>query len=287
MIKYNVNTCDQITNEFIVHFTKKCPNKCPFCIDALNEGLSNSPQKPDVDAIYETIQKHKGLIRSICISGGEPLLFIDEVYELIKMVKSETDLQISLITSLPQTAYNKKGVLFDIIEMCDAFAISPQHYDEDIADEMRGHKSMYDRQKFYGDLPNKDKITININLVKPYLYAKDEICKCIKHYNDMGYRNIKVSELFNADDMYVSFEDVFDVKLKSPFAHGCQTAFDITPWVPSFEGKFVLKRVCFLVSKQRHANFCDMFKASTRSFFAKKYNFGVVYEDGSLHPYWI
>lgn len=57
------------------------------------------------------------------------------------MVKSETDLQISLITSLPQTACNKKGVLFDIIEMCDAFAISPQHYDEDIADEMGGHKS--------------------------------------------------------------------------------------------------------------------------------------------------
>jgi hypothetical protein len=30
-----------------------------------------------------------------------------------------------------------------------------------------------------------------------------------------------------------------------------------------------------------------MFKAATRKLFEKKYYFGVVYEDGSIHPYWV
>ena len=278
MVKYNVNACDQICNELQIHFTKRCPNKCPFCIDATNKGLDNTLSLPDVDKIYKRIIEYKDKIESICISGGEPMLMISRLYDLIKMVKDNTNLKVYVISSIPKTCFLYPNTFSKILEMIDGLAISPQHYREEIADQMRGHKSKLDRQKFYAEMPHKEKISININMVKPYLYTKNEIIACIKHYNDLGFKDIKLVELFNMEKMYVNFEEVFGVKLKSPFAHGCKTEFDIRPWIPSYDGKFTLKRT---------SNMSDMFKAATRKLFEKKYYFGVVYEDGSIHPYWI
>ena len=287
MIKYNVNTCDQIFNELQIHFTKSCPNKCPFCVDALNKGLEKRPKEPDVGVIYKRILCYKDNIESVCISGGEPMLFMLHLLELIMLLKQNTNLKVYIISSIPDICFKQRNIFKKVLELCDGLAISPQHYKEDIADEMRGHKSTFDRQAFYAEMPYKEKISINLNMVKPYLCEKDDILACIKHYNEMGFKDIKLVELFNMENMYVNFEETFDVKLKSPFAHGCKTEFDITPWIPTYEGKFTLKRTCFLVNKLLHANLSDMFKAATRKLFENKYFFGVVYEDGSIHPYWI
>jgi len=286
MIKYNVNTCDQICNEFMIHFTKLCPNKCPFCVDAMNKGLSSKSNKPDVESIYNTILKYKDNVASVCISGGEPMLFMDEALSLIKKLKETTNLKVYVISSIPKNCNKNRELFYEILRECDGLTISPQHYKEEVADQIRGHKSTFDRQAFYTEMPYKEKISLNINMVFPYLCEKHDILKCIEHYNKMGFKNIKLAELFNAENMYVRFEDVFGIKLKSPFAHGCSTEFDVTPWIPSYDGKLTVKRTCFLVNKALHANLSDMFKAATRKLFEKKYYFGVIYEDGSLHPYW-
>lgn len=287
MIKYNVNTCDQICNELQVHFTKSCPNKCPFCIDATNRGIDRKSSVPDVGAIYKRILVYKDNIGSVCISGGEPMLFMTQLLELVMLLKQNTNLKVYIISAIPEQCYQQRNIFKNILELCDGLAISPQHYKEDIADKMRGHQSTFDRQKFYEEMPYKEKITVNLNMVKPYLCEKDDIVACIEHYNKIGFHDIKLVELFNMENMYVKFEDVFGVKMKSPFAHGCKTEFDITPWIPSYTGRFTLKRTCFLVNKLLHANLSDMFKAATRKLFEKKYYFGVIYEDGSLHPYWV
>ena len=287
MVKYNVNACDQICNELQVHFTKSCPNKCPFCIDATNRGLEKKTPIPNIGAIYNRILLYEDNIDSVCISGGEPMLYMSNLLTLIMLLKENTNLKVYVITSVPDNCYKYKHLFKLILERCDGMAISPQHYNEEIADQMRGHKSTFDRQGFYAEMPYKEKVTVNINMVKPYLCEKEEILKCIEHYNKLGFKDIKLVELFNMEKMYVNFEETFGVKLKSPFAHGCKTEFDITPWIPSYEGKFTLKRTCFLVNKLLHANLSDMFKAATRKLFEKKYYFGVVYEDGSIHPYWV
>ena len=287
MIKYNINTCDQICNELQIHFTKSCPNRCPFCVDSLNKGLEKRLKEPDVSAIYKRILCYKDNIESVCISGGEPMLFMLHLLELVMLLKQNTNLKVYIISSIPDICFKQRNIFKKVLELCDGLAISPQHYKENIADKMRGHKSTFDRQAFYAEMPYKEKISININMLKPYLCEKDEIIACIKHYNEMGFRDIKLVELFNMEEMYVNFEEMFDVKLKSPFAHGCKTEFDITPWIPTYEGKFTLKRTCFLVNNLLHANLSDMFKAATRKLFENKYYFGVVYEDGSIHPYWI
>lgn len=286
MIKYNVNTCDQISNELMVHFTKACENKCAFCIDALNKGIK--PQKPNVNEIFNAIKKHEKNITSVTISGGEPCLYMEELLELVTKLKTETKLTVGLISSMPTACWTKRDIFFRILELLDNFAFSPQHYNEDMADRIRGSKSQYDHQELYAMLPYKEKMCVNINVMKYYLETKEEICRCISHYNKLGFKTIRLAELFDMPHMYVSLEDTFALKLKSPFAHGCKiNNFNIKPWIPDFEGNLILKRTCFLVNKKCHATLGDVVKTLTRPLFMpKEHAFGVVYEDGSIKPYW-
>ena len=53
LFRLNNNICDQILNEAQIHFTKNCSNRCPFCIDAFNNGVGN--KKPDIDNIAKSI----------------------------------------------------------------------------------------------------------------------------------------------------------------------------------------------------------------------------------------
>lgn len=285
MIRYNVNTCDQINNEVMVHFTKACENKCAFCIDATNKGVA--PQKPNVEQIFNTIKNLEPHIECVTISGGEPCLYMEELHELVFRLKNETNLTVGLISSMPTTCWTKRDLFFRILDMLDNFAFSPQHYNEDMADRIRGCKSKYDHQELYAMLPHKEKICVNINVMKPYLMTKDDICRCIRHYNRLGFKTIRLAELFEMPHMFVSIEDIFGMKLKSPFAHGCKiNNFDITPWIPEFDGNLILKRTCFMVNKKCHATVTDFVKILTRPLFAKNFAFGVVYEDGTIKPYW-
>ena len=96
MIKYNINTCDQVCNELMVHFTKACENKCAFCVDALNKGIK--PQRPNVDEMFNSIKSHEHDITSVPISGGEPL---DQFYPLLtflELVRSHTKKRVWLYT---------------------------------------------------------------------------------------------------------------------------------------------------------------------------------------------
>ncbi len=286
MIKYRINTCDKIHNELMIHFTQKCENKCFFCVDAKNKGVN--AVKPNIDKMVEQVINVKDKINSITISGGEPLLFIDEIIDFINKIKTNAPkLSINIITSFPTTCWKCKEKVFQIIDMVDSLAFSPQHYNEEIADKIRGVKSKYNHQALYEMLPHKEKICVNLNLNKPYLCEKDDVINCIKHYNDLGFSNIRVAELFETEDNFISFEETFGIKMKSPFAHGCKTSnFDITPWISTFKGNLTIKRVCFLINKKSHCSCADLFKLSTRFFFHKPYAFGVVYEDGNIYPYW-
>ena len=286
MIKYRVNTCDQIHNELMIHFTQKCENKCFFCVDAKNKGVC--VKAPQIDKMVETIISYQDKIESITISGGEPCLFLDKLIEFINIIHQQCpNLKINLITSMPTTCWKDKEKFFKVIEMVDGMAISPQHYIEEVADEIRGIKSKYDHQLLYKELPFKEKICINLNLNKPYLYKTYDVINCIKHYNDLGFKTIKLAELFDSEDNFVSFEEVFNVKMKSPFACGCKTDnFNIKPWIPSFDGNLIVKRTCFFVNKKRHCGFKDFIKIVTRPLFSKPFAFGVVYEDGNVYPYW-
>ena len=78
-------------------FTGGCNFKCPFCHNALLvNGFENLPIL-DQDEIFSYLEKRKGIIDGVCITGGEPTLhadlpfFMEKVKNMGYKVKLDTN----------------------------------------------------------------------------------------------------------------------------------------------------------------------------------------------------
>lgn len=285
MIKLKANCCDGKYNSYDIHFTSLCDNKCKHCIDACYEG-KNIP-KPNPKEIAKTIINGPKELEDVLFLGGEPCLFLDELIETMELIRqARPEIKLYITSSVPKTCYDNKEKFFKILDMVDGFNISAQHYNEEIADKIRCTTSKYNRQEFYNSLPHKEKIRINLNIVKPFLYTKEDLIKCLSHYDKMGFNSIKLSEIQHGKEFFVSFEKTMGIKLKSPFAHGCQTYIDMEKIIPGFKTPLLLKRSCFLCEESLKASFADLIKSIVRPVDPKNV-YGVIYEDGKLEKGWI
>ena len=284
-MKLKCNCCDGIYNSFDVHFTSACDNKCAHCIDKCFDGLNIS--KPDVDAIVKTIVDNQEGLDDVLFLGGEPCLYLDELIDCVTKLREKTSLKLYVTTSVPKVCYDNYDKFVKLIEMLDGINLSVQHYKEEVADEIRKTKSQYDRQKFYASLPYKEKIRINLNVVKPYLYTKEDLSECLRHYDVMGFNSIKLSEIQHGKDVFVSFEETFGIKLGSPYSCGCQTYLNMEDILEGFKTPVLLKRSCFMCEETLKASLGDGVKVVCNLFRKPKNKYGVVYEDGTLAKGWI
>lgn len=284
-MKLKVNCCDGIYNSFDIHFTSACDNKCAHCIDHKYKG--SGIVKPDVVKISETILSNKKGFDDVLFLGGEPCLFLDELIDCVSRIKEQSSLKVYVTTSVPAICYTEKEKFYKLIDMLDGINLSVQHADEDVADTIRCVKSTYDRQKFYSELPHKDKIRINLNIVKPYLYTKEDLTSVLRHYDKMGFNSIKLSEIQHGEDQFVSFEKTFGINLGSPFSDGCQTYLKMEQILPGFKTPVLLKRSCFMCEETLKATVKDAVKVTTKMFTSPKNKYAVIYEDGTMKKGWI
>lgn len=286
-MKLRCNCCDGVYNSFDVHFTSACPFNCAHCIDKKYEGLGIV--KPDVDAIVETVVNNCDGVDDILFLGGEPCAFIDELIDCIKKIREKTHLKIYVTTAVPNACITNSDKFYALLELVDGLNISAQHWKEEVADEIRRTDAgkRIDRQRFYRTLPHKDKIRINLNIVKPFLYTKEDITYCLYHYDSMGFNSIKLSEIQHGKDCFVSFEKTFGINLGSAFANGCQTYIDTSKLFPGLKTPILLKRSCFMCEETLNATFSDGVKAICNLFTSPKNKYGVIYEDGQLKGGWV
>jgi organic radical activating enzyme len=243
--------------------------------------------KPNISAIVDTIVKHQDGLDDVLFLGGEPCLYLEELLECVTALRSKTKLKLFVTTSVPKICYDKKDIFFSLIEILDGINLSVQHYDETVADSIRGTISKYDRQKFYGSLPHKEKIRINLNIVKPFLYTKEDLTNCLRHYDKMGFNSIKLSEIQRGKDVYVSFSELFGLKMKSAYSNGCQTYLDMPRIIDGFTTPVLLKRSCFLCEESLKATILDGVKVIAKVFKPSKNKYGVVYANGQLTKGWV
>lgn len=279
------NCCDGIYNSFDVHFTSLCDNRCKHCIDNKYDGLNIAV--PDVTAITNTIIENSDGYDDVLFLGGEPCLFLKELLECVDILREKTNLKLFVTTSVPKVCYDNKEMFFELIEKLDGINLSVQSHDEEVADMIRCVNSRYPRQDFYKSLPMKDKIRINLNIVKPHLYTKEDLIACLSWYNRMGYKDIKLSEIQHGKEFFIRFEDIFGIKLPSPYSHGCQTVVDMKPWIPDWNGRLLLKRSCFMCEETLKASASDLVKSICKCFTKQNGKYGVVYENGQLSKGWI
>lgn len=238
-------------------------------------------------AIVKTIVDKQNGLDDVLFLGGEPCLYLDELLDCVTQLREKTKLKLFVTTSVPKICHDKRDTFLKLIEILDGINLSTQHYKEDVADMIRRTVSKYDRQAFYASLPYKHKIRINLNIVKPFLYTKDDISACIRHYDALGFNSIKLSEIQHGKDVYVSFADVFDIKMKSAYSHGCQQYLNISDILPGVSTPVLLKRSCFLCEDSLNASLADGLKMMIKIVAPNKNKYGVVYEDGTLTKGWI
>lgn len=278
------NCCDGIYNSFDVHFTSACDNKCKHCIDLKYAGFGIN--KPDIIAIANTVITNQDGYDDVLFLGGEPCLYLQELIDCIELIKDNTDLKIFVTTAVPKICHDRPGLFNKLLRLVDGINLSVQHYKENIADEIRCVKSEYQRQNFYMNLLYKEKIRINLNIVKPFLYTKEDLTKCLLHYDAMGFNEIKLSEIQHGKEYFVSFEDVFDITLGSPFYTGCQTYLDTSKLFLGFKTPLLLKRSCFLCEQTLKASIMDGVKIIHKLFKKPRNRYGVIYENGQLTNGW-
>jgi len=284
-MKLRCNCCDGIYNSFDVHFTSACDNKCAHCVDTHFKGLGII--RPNISAIIETIvSKQKGL-DDVLFLGGEPCLYLEELLDCVLQLRQKTKLKIFVTTSVPKICHDKRYIFAKLIDAVDGINLSVQHYREEAADKIRRTTSQYDRQAFYASLPHKEKTRINLNVVKPFLYTKEDIAACLWHYDAMGFNSIKLSEIQHGKDVYVSFADVFGIEMQSAYANGCQSYLGMDKILPGFKTPVLLKRSCFLCEDSLKASFIDGIKVISKLFRPSRNNYGVIYEDGTLTKGWV
>ncbi len=284
-IKLKCNCCDGVYNSFDVHFTSTCPFNCAHCIDKKYSGLGIN--RPDVPAIVKTVAENQNGVDDILFLGGEPCAYLDDLIDCVSQIRGKTSLKIYVTTAVPPVCYSQKEKFFALIDMLDGINLSVQHHNEQIADEIRRTVHTFDRQEFYNSLPQKEKIRINLNIVKPYLYTKGDITACLKHYDKMGFNSIKLSEIQHGKDYFVSFEKTFGVKLPSPYSGECQTYLEMDKIIPGFKTPVLLKRSCFMCEETLKASFADGVKAVCNLFRRNKNKYGVIYENGKLEKGWV
>lgn len=88
-------------------FTGGCNFRCPYCY---NPELVNTQSVPlyNGDEIIAHLKKQRGKIEALCISGGEPLLYRDQLVNFINEVKN-LGIKVKLDTNGSQPQWLKKA----------------------------------------------------------------------------------------------------------------------------------------------------------------------------------
>ena len=185
------HTCSS-ENEFpfYINITNACNAKCEFCLNACNKDVG----KLDLVELKTILDKISPHISRISISGGESLLYPEELEKLLKLVQE----------------YNKTIIvntngsfLIQNVEMLNKYDIesiqlSRHHYEDDKNDELFKIKTISFEELKKIQL-NAD-LRINCLLIKNYIDSKEEIINFLE----------KISETEIAQVGFISMTQVND-----------------------------------------------------------------------------
>ena len=68
-------------------FTGGCNFRCPFCHNASLATRAGEVDSIPEEEIFSLLKKRKGILDGVCITGGEPLLFGDDLFDFIARIK--------------------------------------------------------------------------------------------------------------------------------------------------------------------------------------------------------
>ena len=282
-----INYCDGSNPQHLdVRITNLCDSACSFCIAA--EGMKHA-RKFDLEAMLESAKKVQPA--SMSIIGGEPFLFMKKLLDFMTTIEAEvtTVEDFYLTTALPITIQRQPELFNEILGRTTTLNVSLNHYLEDENNRILNAKKRFNRIALLEEILKEEgvpgKIRVHLNLSRGGIDTATKLNTALYRLKEMGVREVKVNELMNAPEDYVSFEEMTGIKLLSPYSHGCSSTLDYFP-----DLAITLKRSCFVVEPSRAASKRDLLKILAKEEAGLLENKGnrasVLYEDGSLAESW-
>lgn len=284
MIKFVCNSCDGKYDSLDVRFTKKCDNRCSFCIE--RTGASSFGETKVEELIRAT--KASG-IKDVLILGGEPFLYPDKLLAYVIGIRDYAN-KIYITTSLPATFLNNRTVINSIIDNIDGLNVSLQSVNWGVNNIILNATSNHNRIEILKDLTYNysDKLRVSINLTRGGVDSQSKLRYALSNLRYLGVKYVKINELQGAEVNYISFEYIMGCKLPSPYAHGCYTYIDTKLYdLGEYDLQVMLKRSCFMVNPDLRPAWSDLFKLASKLVWEKPNKFLVLYEDGSQSRSWL
>ena len=183
---YAGGTVDGPGIRYVVFF-KGCPLRCLYCHNP-DTWTMDGASEYSADEIVNDALKYKGYFKTgggVTISGGEPLLQIDFLIELLKKLKNH-DIHTAVDTS--GIIYDKdnlelKAKFDELIKYVDLFLLDIKHIDNDEHIKLTGkpNKNVLDFAKYLSD--NNKHMWIRHVLV-PSITLNDEYLNKTKEFID-------------------------------------------------------------------------------------------------------
>lgn len=173
-----MNILYTIDKSLYVNITNQCPCRCVFCIRNESDEVSGSgslwlEHEPSVEEVKEAFNSYKlDNYNEIVFCGyGEPLVRIDEVIEISKFIKSQSDIKIRVNTNGLSDLIHEKDTASMLKEIIDSISISLNAPDKETYNNVTRPK--FGEKSFDSMLNFAKKCNDNINEVM--LSVVDEI----------------------------------------------------------------------------------------------------------------
>ena len=183
----------------LVVFCAGCPLRCQYCHNP-DTWTTKGATTMNSDEILEIYERNKGFYTDggITVSGGEPLMQMDFLIDLLSKAKEKgihTCVDTSGITFSPTT----KSKFDELIKYVDLFLLDIKHIDDDIHKVLTGksNKPVIEFAK-YLDANNKD-MDIRHVIVDGFTKDEDELFRLGKFIGTL--KHVKYLEVLPYHDM--------------------------------------------------------------------------------------
>lgn len=281
------NQCDFPSNRLDVRFTKVCDNACPFCVE---RGGIHTLSQLEIDKMVENTIKIKP--DNVGILGGEPMLWPKKVYNYVSRVYDKVP-EIYITTSLPLATEKEWDTwvtkAFDLLTGINV-SIQAHTWEEHnkILHASSNHNRFAILQKIAKYYP--DKLRVCINFYKGGIDTPEKLESLLELLVSWGVKSVKLNEIQWDTSGYISFEKMYNMKMKSAYAFGCYKELKnhcLNKKFPSL--KIVLHRSCCWSQPAIEPTWFDVIKDIIKYFkyriFGHK-RFNVLYENGEISWGW-
>jgi molybdenum cofactor biosynthesis enzyme MoaA len=196
-----------------IKLTDSCNAECKFCANANSCDYGTI----DLNKLEFVIRYLISLDRlhGISITGGEPLLNYNKLFQLLDLIYSiEPNMEVQISTNGINLLKLKE---YPDVNKLESIHISRHHYDDETNYQIfktRSVASSHDIATLQDSLEDKKIININTIVMKDYISNLEEIKRMLDHVGELGvYKNGFVSLMKcnpYAEQQFINFNDIFN-----------------------------------------------------------------------------